>query len=76
MVAGARSEQPAGILGPDRHLRAVLGEFVAFYNAARPHRTLALDTPQPTNRVRHGPILASPVLGGLNRPGKSGGSIL
>ena len=50
----------------ERHLRAVLGEFAAYYNAARPHRTLALDTPQPTNRVRHGPIRVSPVLGGLH----------
>jgi transposase InsO family protein len=50
----------------ERHLRAVLGEFVAYYNAARPHRTLALDTPQPTNRLRRGPVRASPVLGGLH----------
>ena len=50
----------------ERHRRAVLGEFVAFDNAARPHRTLALDTPQPTKRVREGPLRASPVLGGLH----------
>jgi hypothetical protein len=43
-----------------------LAEFVAFYNAARPHRTLALDTPTPRTRPRHGPIRASPVLGGLH----------
>jgi hypothetical protein len=50
----------------ERHLRAVLTEFVAFYNAARPHRTLALDTPTLSTRPRHGPIRASPILGGLH----------
>jgi len=44
----------------------VLAEFAAFYNAARPHRTLGLETPQPACRPRHGPIRASPVLGGLH----------
>ena len=48
------------------HLRAVLAEFAAFYNAARPHCTLDLETPQPARRPRHGPIRASPVLGGLH----------
>jgi putative transposase len=54
------------ILLNERHLRAVLAEFVAYYNAARPHRTLDLETPQPARRPRHGPIRASPVLGGLH----------
>jgi transposase InsO family protein len=49
-----------------RHLRAVLAEFTAFYNAERPHRTLDLETPQPAPRPRHGPIRTSPVLGGLH----------
>src|SRR5262249_29808785 len=31
----------------ERHLRAVLTAFAAFYNAARPHRPLGLETPQP-----------------------------
>jgi transposase InsO family protein len=50
----------------EAHLRAVLTEYARYYNAERPHRTLALDTPQPANRIRHGPIRASPVLGGLH----------
>jgi len=44
----------------ERHLRAVLAEFAAYDNAARPHRALALDTPKPAPRPRHGPIRASP----------------
>jgi transposase InsO family protein len=48
------------------HLRTVLAEFVAYYNAARPHRTLALDTPRLATRSPHGPIRATPVLGGLH----------
>ena len=50
----------------ERHLRTVLPEFAGFYNAARPHRTLELQTPQPASRPTHGPIRASPILGGLH----------
>jgi putative transposase len=50
----------------ERHLRSVLAEFTAYYNATRPHRALSLDTPLPATRLRHGPIRASPVLGGLH----------
>ena len=48
------------------HLRAVLAEFVRYYNTARPHRTLRLETPQPVARPTTGPILMRPVLGGLH----------
>jgi len=50
----------------ETHLRAVLTEFAGYYNRERPHRTLELDTPYPALRPRHGPIQASPVLGGLH----------
>jgi transposase InsO family protein len=51
----------------EQHLRAVLTEFAAYYNAERPHQTLALDTPHPASRPRHGTVRARPVLGGLHR---------
>jgi transposase InsO family protein len=50
----------------EQHLRAVLAQFAAYYNAERPHQTLALDTPHPAARPRHGPVRARPVLGGLH----------
>jgi len=50
----------------EAHLRAVLTEFVRFYNREHPHRTLALETPVPAFRSATGPIRASPVLGGLH----------
>ena len=49
----------------ERHLRAVLAEFVRFYNAERPHRTLHLETPVPATRPAAGPIRSRAVLGGL-----------
>jgi transposase InsO family protein len=54
------------IVRNERHLRAVLAEFAAFYNGARPHRTLGLETPLPAVRPTSGPIRARPVLGGLH----------
>lgn len=50
----------------ERHLRTILAEFVRFYNAQRPHRTLRLETPVPATRPSAGPIRSRPVLGGLN----------
>ncbi len=49
----------------ERHLRAILTEFVRFYNAERPHRTLRLQTPLPATRPSAGPIRSRAVLGGL-----------
>jgi transposase InsO family protein len=48
------------------HLRAVLAEFVRYYNAERPHRTLNLETPMPVARARAGSVRSQPVLGGLH----------
>ena len=53
-----------------RHLRGVLRKYVAFYNAARPHRSLALQPPSgpralppPSERTC---VIGEPVLGGLH----------
>jgi len=53
----------------ERHLRAVLAEYVDYYNRQRPHRTLGLVPPQPLpgHGARAGPICSRPVLGGLHR---------
>ena len=39
----------------ERHLRRVLGEYVQHYNAMRPHRLLALDSPEGRKPVRRMP---------------------
>jgi transposase InsO family protein len=48
------------------HLRAVLAEFVPYYNQQRPHRTLGLETPQSLIRSPTGTIDVRPVLGELH----------
>ena len=53
----------------ERHLRALLAEYVRYYNHDRPHRTLRMATPQTQARPRAGPIQAvraRSVLGGLH----------
>ena len=51
----------------ERHLRAVLAEFIRYYNRDRPHRTLQLAAPPPSEPLTAtGPIRARPVLGGLH----------
>jgi hypothetical protein len=58
------------IIVDERHLRRVLREYAPHYNGARPHRTLALQTPtrSPLRVVPPwaGRIIARPVLGGLH----------
>ena len=51
----------------ERHLCRVVAEYVAYYNGTRPHRTLALETPEGPRPVqRRGPVTAIAVLGGLH----------
>jgi putative transposase len=52
----------------ERHLRRVLAEYSAHYNAQRPHRALQLRPPRPQSPVPkpiHGRVRRRPVLGGL-----------
>jgi transposase InsO family protein len=50
----------------EAHLGAVLREYVTYYNAARPHRSLGLTPPLPGEGRPTGPIRARPILGGLH----------
>jgi transposase InsO family protein len=50
----------------EQHLRSVLTGFVQYYNVERPHRTLRLETPVPTQRAVDGSVRSRPVLGGLH----------
>jgi hypothetical protein len=42
----------------ERHLRAILSEFVHYYNYDRPHRSLGLQPPTPRPQTWHGGITA------------------
>lgn len=56
------------VLG-ERHLQTVLLEYVAYFNASRPHQGLDQRIPVPSTTTRSsadGPPLATPVLGGLH----------
>jgi transposase InsO family protein len=50
----------------ERHLRTVLAEFALYYNHHRPHRTLSLRSPVSSESRGHGPVVSTPVLGGLH----------
>ena len=50
----------------ERHLRAVLSEFVDYYNRDRTHRSLGLQPPTPRPPSRQGAVTVRPVLGGLH----------
>jgi transposase InsO family protein len=50
----------------ERHLQAVLGEFAAYYNRDRPHRTLSLQSPVPGVARSTGRVVSRSVLGGLH----------
>lgn len=50
----------------EAHLRWVLGEYVRYYNARRPHRSLRLLPPEAHDQYpSEGPILRQSILGGL-----------
>jgi putative transposase len=50
----------------EAHLRAMLDEYVTYYNTERPHRSLGLAPPRPRAGPPGGPVRALPVLGGLH----------
>jgi len=50
----------------ERHLHTILAEYVAYYNAERPHQSLGLEPPLTCTRLMNGSICARPVLGGLH----------
>jgi transposase InsO family protein len=50
----------------ERHLVALLTEFVRYYNRDRPHRALDFETPVPSQPTSHGAIVTRPILGGLH----------
>ncbi len=50
----------------ERHVRAVLAEYASYYNQDRPHRSLELETPVPSQRPVAGEVVVRPVLEGLH----------
>jgi transposase InsO family protein len=54
------------IVWNERHLLALLTEFVCYYNHDRPHRTIELETPVPSPPISHGDVVSRPILGGLH----------
>jgi transposase InsO family protein len=50
----------------ERHLLALLTEFVHYYNHDRPPRTIELETPVPSPPTSHGDVVSQPILGGLH----------
>ncbi len=47
------------------HLHRVVAEYLAHYNAERPHRGLTLEPPDPPPRLTNGPVERRDRLGGL-----------
>ncbi len=54
------------IILDEHHLLSVLGDFVAYYNQERAHRTLGLQTPELRPYPTAGQIRSRPVLNGLH----------
>jgi transposase InsO family protein len=54
------------IIVNERHLEAVLHEFVDYYNGHRPHRSLGFEAPRPAVVARRGRVVSRPILVGLH----------
>jgi putative transposase len=55
------------IILSQRHLLAVLAEYIGYFNSARPHQSLDQNVPSGVRLSAHGPrLVAVPVLGGLH----------
>jgi len=50
----------------ERHLVALLTEFMRYYNRDRPHRALEFETPVPSQPTSHGVVVTRAILGGLH----------
>lgn len=50
----------------ERHLRAMLTDYVHYYNHDRPHRTLDLETPVPSPPMSHGVVVGRSIMSGLH----------
>jgi hypothetical protein len=50
----------------EAHLRRILGNYAAYYNESRIHRSLDKDSPFHRTTERLGLITSQPVLGGLH----------
>jgi len=50
----------------ERHLLALLTEFVHYYNHDRPHRAIQLETPLPGPPMSRGVVVRRAILGGLH----------
>ena len=50
----------------ERHLLALLTEFVSYYNHDRSHRTIELEMPVPSAPISNGDVVSRPILGGLH----------
>ena len=51
----------------ERHLVALLTEFMRYYNRDRPHRALEFETPVPSQPTSHGVVVTRAILGGVGR---------
>ena len=50
----------------ERHLHALLAEYVNYYNVDHPHPSLGSQSPLPRSPTRDGRVIWRPVLGGLH----------